>query len=124
VAQGVGALTLPGSADTTAQSAVADYPASAISIVGKARLVIKSSFSTTTSVVVVRILWLDSADVVIGYSEPMIIGNSGISDGGGTPRYYGTPLILANELGASKYKVRIDQVVTDSGNVSFWGAYL
>jgi hypothetical protein len=119
VAPGAGVVTIPGTAQVSEQSSTGTYPASAIDITGKAGIVIKSSFSVSTSTCKVKVLFLDSSGAMIGLSDEYTIPNSESADGS---RYLGGSLLVDNRLlGASGVKIVITEAPA-SGNVSFYVA--
>ena len=108
---GIGVVTLPGSADITAEDTPGTYPVSAIDLQGRYYIILKSTFDADDSTVSFRFLFFDSADAVIGYSELLSIDNSGESDGGG--RYYGIPIVFANVFCAKNFQIKLIDITGD-----------
>lgn len=109
---GIGVVTLPGSADITAEDTPGTYPVSAIDLQGRYYIILKSTFDANNSTVgSFRFLFFDSADVAIGYSEELSIENSGESDGGG--RFYGIPVVFANVFCAKNFQIKLIDITGD-----------
>jgi len=108
---GIGVVTLPGSADITAEDTPGTYPVSAIDLQGRYYIILKSTFDADDSTVSFRFLFFDSADTVIGYSELLSIDNSGESAGGG--RYYGIPIVFANVFCAKNFQIKLIDITGD-----------
>jgi hypothetical protein len=118
VAPGSGVLTLPGTAQIAEKTAAGTYPATAIDITGKGRIIIKSDFSTDNGTAKARLQFFDSAGRLMGQSDEYDITNTGIQD---SSRYVGNMLAVDNTIGASGIKINVT-AVPSSGNVSLYVA--
>ena len=111
---GSGILSLPSSPQISVVSGTGYYPGTAYSIAGKNALVCKTTYSNNNISSTVRVAFYDDSDVLIGFTEEVIIDNTGLSDG---PRYVGDMLVVSNDCGASSVKLYIE-APTPSGNIS------
>jgi len=118
VAPGAGVITIPGTAQVAEQTSTGAYPASAIDITGKARVIIKADFSANDGTAKARLQFFDSAGSLIGQSDEMDISNTGVQD---NSRYVGNMTAVDNSFGASGLKIVITTAPA-SGNVSFYVA--
>ena len=91
----------------------------AIATEGKSHLVITTSYKTAATVATLRARWEDyQATPIPAYSEVFGIPNTGISDGGGTPRYYGEIQVIRT-YGAKQMKLRLVSI-TSGDDISLW----
>ena len=124
VAPGTGKITLPTTPDIASQSAAGLYPATAIDIQGKARVLIRTTMSANNVSASFRILLYDSAGTLIGSlpgpsdTYTATASEESVSEESAT-RYVGTFFVMANEAGAASMKIRLTEAPTNSGNISF-----
>lgn len=117
VAPGTGVLTIPGTAQVAEKTATGTYPASPVSVVGMAGILIKASFSATGISCAYRVQLFDSAGTIISESDEYAIANTEVADGA---RYVGSAIIIDNRfIGASGIKINLTTAPA-SGNVSFF----
>ena len=117
VAPGAGVLALPGTAQVAEETEAGAYPASPVSVVGMAGILIKTSFSATGISCAYRVQLFDSADTIISQSDEYAIGNTEVADGA---RYVGSAIIIDNRfIGAAGIKINLTTAPA-SGNVSFF----
>lgn len=110
-------IELPDEPQINLATSIGFYPTEALSCQGKSRIVIKSTFSHTNITAKARLTFYDISDNVIGYTDEFYIRNTGQDSDDG--RYHGTMFVLANEMGASSFKVRLTRAPI-GGNISMF----
>ena len=126
VAPGTGKVTMPTTAQLDAKTAAGIYPASVIDIQGKARIIIKSSFSIASATSAWKALLYDSVGDLIGClpnSVDIYTTTAAATEQDEDSRYIGTMSIINNDVGAAGLKIRMTGDPS-SGNVSFFIAGL
>lgn len=114
--EGIGIVTLPGTAQVAAVATTGLTPATAIDIQGRFYIICKNTFNNNSAIAKYRIAFYDSADTIIGYSEVISIFNLAIADGA---RYVGNNCIYTNDFGAKSIKFYITEL-TAGGNISIF----
>ena len=114
--EGIGTITLPGTPQVNAVSSTGSTPATAIEIQGRFYIICKNTFNDATAYAAYRIAFYDTADVLIGYSNDIQIGNLGILDGS---RYVGQNVVYTNDFGAKSIKFLIT-LISASDNISIF----
>lgn len=114
--EGMGEVTIPGTPQVNAVSSTGLTPASGIDIRGRYYIICKNTFNDNAATAAYRIVFLDTADAVIGYSENISIPNLGYSDGA---RYFGDNVVYANVFGARKVKFQITSL-SSGDNISIY----
>lgn len=103
--QGMGIITLPGTAQLDAVSSTGHYPAASyIDVQGRFYIICKNTFNDTGAYAKYRIAFYDTADALIGYSNELTISNLGILDGS---RYMGVNVVYSNDFGAKSIKIYV-----------------
>jgi len=103
--QGMGEVTL--ASVTSVQGSTGLYPASAIEVRGRYYIILKSTFNDNAASATIRFLFYDSADVEIGYSEAVPIGNLAKAV---SARYWGELIVFSNIYGAKSFKVSLEAI--------------
>ena len=114
VAPGVGVVTLPTTAQITGVTQTGLYPASAIDVQGKSRIVLKTQYEDSSNEISIRGVFYDSASTVIGCSEEVSVGNQGFADGS---YYLGDIVVFSNECGAKEFKVQVTSITGGTANI-------
>jgi hypothetical protein len=124
VAPGTGTLTAPvsGSSFLDSISTITLYPTAGnpIDISGKARVTIKTSFSTASATADFKILMYDSANTLMGILPSVSEVYTAISSSSeqDNSRYIGSMYLFSNDGGMSGIKIRLSTIST--GNISFY----
>lgn len=113
---GVGEVTVPGTPQVNAVSSTGLTPASGIDIRGRYYIICKNTFNDNAATAAYRLVFLDTADAIIGYSENISINNLGYSD---SSRYFGDNVVYANTFGARKLKFQITSL-SSGDNLSIY----
>jgi hypothetical protein len=112
---GMGIITLPGTPQVNAASSTGLVSMTAVDVQGRFYIICKNTYNDNEASAKYRIVFYDSGDVLIGYSEIITISNLAISDGGS--RYMGENCIYSNDFGAKSIKFYITQI-SASDNIS------
>jgi hypothetical protein len=111
---GVGVVSLPESPDVETKDAA--FLSDAIDLQGRYYIILKSTFSLSTNSAVIRLLFIDAADVEIGYTDNITVDNTG-KDAGGS-RYFGLPVVYGNVFSAKSFKISLESI--SAGNISIF----
>lgn len=116
-APGSGCVDMPTTEDISAVSVVGFYPTTAyLDCVGKARIILNPVLSVLDETAGIRIAFYDGDSNLIGFTEEVSTVATDMVNA--SSAYYGEVIIIANEVGASSYKVRI-VTAPATGTVSF-----
>lgn len=115
--KGLDPVSMPVTPQVEDVTTIGIYPETPINCSGKWRIIVKSLFSANNVTCKARIVFHDVSQNIVGYSDELDIQNTNMSE---DTKYHGTLFVVANELSASYFQVRITSAPTNSGNVSFY----
>ena len=113
VAPGFGQYTLPGAPQASEKATTGLAAGSGVSCVAKGRIILKTSFSASTNYARIRVVFYDSAASLIGYSDEILVKNTGIAE---SARYSGDLVVLSNDAAATTFDVYVTEI--SAGNIS------